>query len=373
MLRAWAWLAAGAAAVTAGRSAEPVPVMVQSSPGRFEISAVDSTAAHAVAALAEEAWRWLAAPLDLPAAFTTPVYVRVIASAPEPFAVTAEFGGVVSVRVDAEAQPAQLRRALVQGLLLRLAVSHHGVNQRLAVPRWLEEAGAGWWLTRAEPAQLDAMKQASERQPPPALETLLRWPHGGGRRPDFSAAAVWLLTVLQTESGRSREWPALLGRLLRGDNSEAALAACYPGRFTTLAERELWWQTCWHHAVRARPLPAISITDSRVQLGALARFVFAAGTDEADVVLPLAAVLARAAEPIVAAELARRSGELSRVLATLHPFYRNAGLSLADALNARTAALGKRETAAVAFARDWSDALVLEAASAAALDAVEQH
>ncbi|MBL9188748.1 MAG: hypothetical protein JNK23_14795 [Opitutaceae bacterium] len=372
-LRAWAWLAASAATVIAGRGGEPVPVMVQSAPGQFEISAVDSAAAHAVAVLAEDGWRRLAPPLELPSSFATPVYVRIISSAPEPFAVTAESGGVVSVRLDAQAQPAQVRRALVQGLLLRLAVAHHGVNERLAVPRWLEEACAGWWRTRADAAQLDALKQASEHERPPLLSAVLGWAHGGGPRPDLSAASVWLLTVLQTESGRGREWPALLGRLLRGDDPEVALGACYPGRFASPAERELWWQTCWHQAVRARPLPALSIADSRVQLGALARFVFAAGAEEADVVLPLPDVLARATEPIVAAELARRAGELSRVLATLHPFYRNAGLSLAEAFAARTAAPGKRAAAAATFARDWGDALLLEAASKAALDAAEKR
>ena len=366
------WIVSLAAAFVSLRGAEPVPVMVQAGPGRFEVAAIDSAVAHAIAAQAEEAWRWLAGPLELPAAFGSPIYVRVVAAVPEEFAVTAEIGGIVSVRIDDRAGPAQVRRALVQGLLLRLAVARHGVNERLTVPRWLEEGCVGWWRTHAQPAQLDALRQASERRAPPSLAGLLNWQHGGGARAEFSAGAPWLLIFLQAESGRAREWPALLARLLRGDDPEAALAACYPGRFGAPTDRERWWQVGWHHALRARTLPAQAAPESRAQLGALARFVFAAGADETDVVVPLPAVLARAGEPIVAAELARRAAELSRAIPVLHPFYRNAGLALAEAFAARTARPAQRDAAAAAFAQDWRDALALEAAATAALDALEK-
>ncbi len=367
---AWLVLLAG---VLPAHGAEPVPVMVRTAPGRFEIAAVDSAVAHAIAAQAEEAWRWLATPLELPVEFSSPIYVRIVAAAPEPFAVTAEIGGVVSARIDEQASSANVRRGLLQALLLRLAVARHGINERIHVPRWLEEACVGWWQTRAEAAQLDALKQESERRAPPPLPALLNWKHGGEPRPECSAGAVWLFAVLQTESGRAREWSALLSRLLRGDDAEIALAACYPGRFGAPADRERWWQTCWHYAVRVRTLPAQSAPESRAQLGALARFVFAAGADEADVVLPLPAVLARGAEPIVAAELARRATELGRTIPTLHPFYRNAGLAFAEVLAARTAKPEKRDAACSAFAQDWRDAVELEAAATAALDALEKR
>jgi hypothetical protein len=369
--RCAAWLALLATG-PAPRAAEPVPVLVSTAPGRFEIAAVDSEAAHRLAAEAEEAWRHLAAPLELPAEFPTPIYVRILAAAPEPFAVTAEIGGIVSVRLDARATSAQRRRALGQGLLLRLAVARHGLQARLGVPRWLDEACAGWWRTHAEAALLDALRQESARRAPPPLAALLHWPHGGEPRPEFSAAAVWLLTALQAESGRAREWPALLSRLLRGDDPEIALAECYPGRFGPAADRELWWQVGWHHAVRARTLPALSAADSRAQLAALARFVFAGSGADDDRVLPLPAVVDRGAEPIVAAELARRAAELARLVPVLHPFYRNAGLSLAEAFAARMAATRKRAAACAAFAQDWGDALELEAATTAALDALEK-
>jgi hypothetical protein len=367
-----AWLAL-LAGVVAPHAAEPVPVLVRTAPGRFEIAAVDSAAAHALATQAEEAWRWLAAPLELPAEFPTPVHVRLVAAAPEPFAVTAEIGGIVSVRLVADAAPAHVRRALVQGLLLRLAVARHGVNARLAVPRWLDEAGAGWWRTRAAAAQLDALRQESARRAPPPLAALLRWPHGGESRPELSAAATWLLTALHGEPGRAREWPAFLARLLRGDDPEIALAECFPGRFGAADDRELWWQVGWHHAVRVRALPGLSAVESRAQLGGLGRFVFAGAGADDDQVVPLAAVVARGAEPIVAAELTRRATELARLIPILHPFYRNAGLSLAEAFATRTAKPEKREAASAAFAQDWRDALELEAATTAALDTLEKR
>ncbi len=354
-------------------AAEAVPVMVRTAPGRFEIAAVDSGRAHAIAAQAEGAWQWLAAPLELPVEFSSPIFVRVVTAAPEPFSVTAETGGIVSVRVDESATPLQIRRAIAQGLLLRLAVARHGINERLNVPRWMEEACVGWWQVRADAARLDALKQASERLAPPALAALLDWRYGGPSDPALAAGAVWLLTALQTESGRDREWPGLLTGLLRGDNADSAVAAAFPGRFANREERELWWQMGWHQAVRARVLPAQSAADSRATIGALARFVFAAGAEESDVVLPLAAVVARAAEPIVASELARRSADLSRVITTLHPFYRNAGLSLAEALAARDAKPAKRDAACAAFEQDWRDAVELEAATTAALDRLEQR
>ena len=119
-------------------AAEAASVLIQSAPGRFEISAVDPTIAHRVADAAEEGWRLLAGPLALPDGFTSPVFVRIIPAvemldAP-PFGVTVEVGGIVSVRLRADAAASIARRALVQALLMRLAVAQHGINERLTVP-----------------------------------------------------------------------------------------------------------------------------------------------------------------------------------------------------------------------------------------------
>ncbi len=356
-------------------ASEPLPVMVHSGAGRFEIAAVDSMLAHTIAGHADEAWRILADPLGLPTGFGLPVYFRVVPNSGEiaaPFAVVVETGGVVSVRLRADAATVpNIRHALVQGLLLRLAVAQHGVTENLRAPLWLEEACVGWWLTRSEAAQLDALKYVSARRGPPSLSDVLQRERGPAVEAEFYAASVWLLTFLRLESGRGREWPMLLSSLLGGDEPAAALGASYPARFASADERELWWQSGWHHAVRGRTLPALDGPDSRAQLGALARFVFSGPNGETDSVLPLENVLGRASEPIVASELSRRAAELGRLVTLLHPFYRNAGLSLADVFSAQTAKPAARAAACGAFARDWRDAIDLAAAAAAALDVVE--
>lgn len=357
------------------RGAEPVPSLAQTAPGRFEVAAVDASIAHAITAAADEAWRMLAAPLALPDAFSSPVFVRVLErddASPAPFHVTVEPGGVVSLRLRWKETPAIIvRRALVQALLMRLAVAQHGVSSRLAVPLWLEFGGVGLWQTRADAAQLDALKQESARLSPPRLAALLDWQRGTGEPRTFAVGSTWLLTILLNDSGRAHEASNFVRRILGGEPADTALAGAFGEAFAP-GERELWWQTAWHQAIRARTLPALEPADSRAQLAALARFVFAAPTGETDFVVPLADVLARTGEPIVAAELQRRAGELARLVPALHPFYRNAGLSLAAAFTESPE--GRKPTPAeraAAFEADWRDAVALETASTAALDALE--
>lgn len=367
------WLLASLAAVDA---ADPLPVMVQSAPGRFEIAAVDPSLAHAVAAVAEEGWRILATPLGLPAAFGSPVFVRVLPaeSGAPPFQVNVEVGGIVSVRVKSEQATASVvRRALVQALIMRVAVGHHGATPQVTSPLWLEQACVGWWESRVNAANLDAVKQESTRLPPPALDALLNWRHGDAEPRSLAVAALWLLTFLQTESGGEREWPEFLRRVTGGSDPAAALALCFPDRFAGADERELWWQTGYHLSRRTRTLPALEAVDSREQLRSLARFVFAAETGDGDRVVPLREVLGRAAEPVVAVDLARRAQDLERLTSQLHPFYRNAGLSLREAFLARNAPAAKREAAVAAFEQDWRDAVELEAATTAALDRWERR
>jgi hypothetical protein len=357
--------------------AAPIPVIFQTAPGRFEVAAVDTAAAHAVIARAEEVWRLLAEPLALPESFSSPVFIRLVPGEggrdAEPFRIVVEPGGVVSVRLSWQlgAPDDAVRRALVRGLLLRLAVARHGVAGRVGAPFWLEEACIGWWRTRAEAAQLDALKQESARLRPPPLEALLGWRTAVDGTPpqNLVAGAVWLFTVLQAESGRAGEWLALLDRVLAGAETSAALATCYPGRFADDAGRELWWQTGWHHFRVVRNLPTLEAEESRRALDHAARFVFAVGVR--DTVLPLRAVLERAGEPAVRAELSRRAVELDRLLPALHPFYRNAGLSLAEALRAPAAAAVIAARCA-AFERDWREAVELDEATTAALDRLEK-
>jgi hypothetical protein len=160
-------------------------------------------------------------------------------------------------------------------------------------------------------------------------------------------------------------------RLLNGIDPLIAVTSSYPGRYGSAEERELWWQTGYHHLRRMRTLPGQEAWESREQLGALARFVFAAASEDRDIVVPLAGVLERGSEPVVEAEIARRASELSRLVTNLHPFYRNAGLSLGDAFAARQLSAAKRAAAAASFEQDWRDAIELENATRSALDALE--
>jgi hypothetical protein len=109
----------------------------QSGAGRFEVSAWDADVAQQVTSSAEEAWRSLASPLGLPDAFSSPVFLRVVRPAEwqerSLFLTQVEPGGVVSVRLVWASEPAQrsTERAIVQGLLMRLAVAQHGVHSGL--------------------------------------------------------------------------------------------------------------------------------------------------------------------------------------------------------------------------------------------------
>ncbi|MGH7945277.1 MAG: hypothetical protein ACREF9_09735 [Opitutaceae bacterium] len=365
------------ALIPAGLATAAAPVLIQNAPGRFEIAAVNPTIAHAVATAAEEGWRLLAPPLGLPDGFSSPIFVRIVSAgemAPDqaPFRVMVEVGGIVSARLRADdATVGVMRRALVQALLMRLAVARHGVNPRLTVPLWLEHGCVGWWETRVMASQLDALKQISAVERPPPIELLLGWQRGGVESRDRSTASIWLFTFLHSESGRAGEWPSLLSRLLNGDDPLIAVTSSYAGRYSSAAERELWWQTGYHHLRRVHTLPALEAAESREQLGVLRRFVFADPAGEGDMVVPLSIVLARANEPVVAAELARRAAELPKLISSLHSFYRNAGLSLNEAFAARTLPPAKRAAAAAVFEQDWRDATELETATRSALDALE--
>ncbi len=363
-------------AVQLAIAAEPQAVMFQSAPGRFEVAAVEPNAAQRVVAQATEAWFHLAQPLGLPESFSSPVLVRLVPaldwSGSAPFRVLVETGGLVSVRIRWEETIPEdfVRRALVQALLMRLAVHLHGVSPRLAAPLWLEHACVGWWRTHAEPAQLDAVKQVSAKSRPPALSALLDWQRGEAEPADLRNGALWLLGLVQSDTGRGGEWPALLKRLVAGDPAASAFGEILAGRFGNETERELWWQTGWHQLRRARVLPSLEAAESRAELATLARFVFLQHDTER--MTPLAEVLAHSSEPEVETELKQRAAALARMLPVLHPFYRNAGLSLGEVLALRATTPERCAAAVAAFEDDWRDAREIEADTAAALDALER-
>lgn len=350
------------------------PVLAASLAGRFEVASMDAATAHRVAAAAEEGWRVLAAPLGLPPAFPSPVFVRVVPGrtpgAPLTHGVALETGGLVTLWLGPRAQEGRaLRLALVDALLHRLGAALHGATIQPVVASWLVLGAAGWWETRTDGARLDALREGSRRRPPPGLVPLLEGPRGESGPEGDAAGATWLFTFLIAESGRGGEWPRLLARLLAGGDPQAMLAQAYPGRFGAPDERELWWQTGWHYHLRQRVLPGLEAEEARELLAALARFAFA---DEAgaDRLAPLVEVLGRRTEPLVAAELARRGVELGRSIAGMHPFYRNAALTLAEAfvLGAGPEADRRRDALVAQWERDWADGRTLEAATAEALD-----
>lgn len=370
----WVLAVLGGGVSVAGAVLAPKPVLTRTAPGQFEIASVDVGAAARAMTEASAAWRLLAAPLGLPEGFSSPIFVRLVPAAewaePAPFLVVAEPGGVVSVRVRwSEATPTVfLRRALVQALLLRQGVTAQGVSPRLTVPLWLEHACVGWWRTREEPAQLDALQQESAVLAPTALEALLNWQRSDVEPRALSVGAVWLLMWLQAESGRGGEWPALRSRLLAGEEPMTALATCYPGKFSDADERELWWQTGWHHVRRLATPPQNGSADSRILLRDLARFVFS--VDGSDTVVSLRVALRQRGEPAVEAVLSARAKVLQRAVPGLHPFYRNAGLALADCLAMKRRSEDELAAACAEFDHEWRDAVELEATTREALDAL---
>lgn len=347
----------------------------QSGAGRFEVSAWDADVAREVTAAAEEAWRTLAGPLGLPEAFSSPVFMRVIRAAewPErsPFLVQVEPGGVVSVRLGWAANPAERAtdRAVVQGLLLRLAVSQHGVSEKLAVPLWLELGAVGWWRARAEAAHWDRLKYEARRRRLPNLLDILATERGTVETREVEVGAAWLFAVLLSESGRTAAWPQLLRRLLQGESAASALDLVFGDRFRGEAERELWWRTALEYSLRTRTLPGLDAEESRRALEALTRFVV--WGEAADRLVPLSEVLAHGREPFVGAELARRAAEAARLAPAAHPFFRNAALSLAAVFSADPLVTEQQARLLRDFEADWRGGLELVRASASALDAFE--
>ena len=366
------WLALGLLATVPLRGA--APVLAASLAGRFEVASIDASLAHRVAAAAEEGWQLLAAPLGLPPTFPSPVFVRVVPSgtpgAPPTHDVAVETGGLVTLWLGPRAQEGRaLRVALVDALLHRLGVALHGSTVQPVVAPWLVLGAAGWWETRIDGARLDALRETSRRRSPPGLVRLLDGPRAASLPEADAAGATWLFTFLLAESGRGGEWPRLLARLLAGGDPQAMLAQTYVGRFGGPDERELWWQTGWHHHLRQRVLPSLEAEEARELLATLVRFVFADEAGE-DRLVPLAEVLTRRTEPLVAAELARRGADLGRSVAAMHPFYRNAALTLAEAfaLGAHREIDRRREALVAQWERDWAEGRALEAATAEALD-----
>jgi hypothetical protein len=187
------------------------------------------------------------------------------------------------------------------------------------------------------------------------------------------SALLWLLGHLQAESGgEARRWPQFLRAVFGGEDSVAALQRLYGNYFNDDAARELWWQVGFHSQRRQAVQAIETAAESRAWLAERARWLARRGEDE--VALGLDEVFAARSEHWVADELGQRLAQLRAGLAAggLHPFYRNAAMSLGRVYDATQTGDRKKFDAAQAdLFRDVADARELEQAAGAALDRLE--
>jgi hypothetical protein len=361
----------------------PVPFVNLTRPGQFEVVTLDLEASRAGPPMAAEVWQTLAGPLLLPAAgFSSPVSVRLVLpaqwSGAPVFRSALEPGGRVTLAVRWTPELAgseTLRRALVQALLMQRAVSILGAVRGLKVPPWLEDACVSWSLTHTRPALLDAWQQESARVPPPPLAALLSLSRGTPPDRPQQLALLWLMGHLQAESDSdTRRWPQLLRAVLGGEDSAAAVQRLYGNFFNDDAARELWWQVGYHTQRRQAAQAIDSAAETRAWLAECARWIARRGEDE--FAPSLEEIFAARSERWVAIELDQRIAQLKAGLAAgrLHPFYRNATVSLGRVYDAVQAGDPKAFASAQSdLLRDVADASELEQAANTALDKLDNR
>lgn len=355
----------------AARSAQAI--LFETVPGQVQVVATDATAARPMLVAAETAWRALAQPLELPERFATPVTIRVVPGEEwheaENLRVSVELPGLVTLWIRSEAvSGVQAQPGVVRALLLRKAVEVTGAVRPPSVPRWLESAAVGWWRATESGSELDDLKRRAERQPAPSLETLLSWRTEDPASEEKEVGAFWLMSFLRSESGSGAVWRRFVRAILSGADGAQALQRHFG--IDTAIEGELWWRTGWHHVRRVSVLPGMSAADSRALLADAIRQVWL--RDGVETAVSPAEWPELVQVKAGRAALAASARHISQNAAALHPFYRNAALSLVSALSA--AATAKSADFALArerFEADWRDATELEAASADALDALE--
>ena len=314
--------------------AEPPPRVFYTRQGEFEIIVRDVADAQPALALGRTVWSALIGPLGLPAeGFSSPVSVRLVPAdqwtEPAAFTVTVEPPGRVSVRVrwSDDVDPVVVRRAFVQGLILRQAVAWHGIGSQLTVPLWLEHACTAWSLVRERPALLDAFQQESATIPvPPPLRSLLLWKRGSVESRGWELASLWLFLQLQAEAGEASRWGGWVRGVVGGAAPLETLPRFYTGLWTDAPAMELWWQVGFHHQRRLRTIPVMTAEASRTWLADRSRWL--AGRDGREVVLTLEELQAQRKEPWVRTELTERVRQTQAILGVIHPFYANAALSM---------------------------------------------
>lgn len=365
-----------AATLAQSKPSEPAPRIFYTGPGQFEIVVRDVADAQPALALGRSVWDALAGPLGLPAeGFLQPVTVRLVPAdqwtQPSVFTVTIENPGRVGVliRWSAEVDPVVVRRAFVQGLILRQAAAWHGVRPELTVPLWLEQALTQLSMVREKPALLDMFQQESAGTPAVApLRGLLTWERGAVESRDWELASLWLLLQLQAEAaGDFSKWGRWVRGVTGGNAPMETLPQCYPGLWSDFIAMDVWWQVGFHHQRRLRTLPVMTAEASRLWLADRSRWL--AGRDGREVVLPLAELRELRDEPWVRAELSSRHGHVRAVMGVIHPYYANATLSLGKLYEAAAKGNEKQFDAARAdFERDAVDGRDLEETVTATLN-----
>lgn len=355
--------------------AEPAPRVFYTETGRFEIIVLDVADAQHALALGRSVWGALSGPLGLPSeGFSSPVSVRLVPEkqwkAPAVFTVSVETPGRVNVRIrwSDQVDPVIVRRAFVQGLILRQAVAWHGLGPRLTVPLWLEQACTAWSLIRERPAMKDAFQQESEGIPaPPPLRSLLLWERGEVESRSWELASLWLFLQLRDEAEDEARWGGWVRGVVGGADPVDTLPRCYTGLWKDFATMELWWQVGFHHQRLSRVLPAMTAAASRAWLADRSRWL--AGRAGREIVLPLDELNELRREPWVRDELTQRVRQTHAVLGVIHPFYANTAISLGRLYEAALRGNGKQFRAARAdFERDALDGRELEDTVNALLD-----
>lgn len=378
------WLAVGARA----DAAEPAGAEVRFFPGsggRFEVAALEGEEGSRLVRLAEEAWAVWRGPLGLPDRWTTGITVRLTPTEAWDFAepawrLSAEATGLVSLWIRGGGKPGAGRdrrwaAALAEAAWTRVAISEGVGPAARTVPDWLVAGAAEAALIEARPALGDAWRQAAARPGGAAgLEAILKWrgaqTAGDGEPEWVGAFGVW--RWLGAGPGRAEAWPRFVAALLAGEAPGLALTRVYgPGLARPeKAELELAWRTSLAAMAREQATPLLGAEESRRQLERLARAVLTPTEGGPERVWELGALTAAEARGYPAAEREERARWLTANLARMHPFYRNAAVSLGRCWQAQERGDdAAREGALQEWRADFATGLELERGSAAALDA----
>lgn len=354
---------------------ESAPRVFYTQAGQFEIIVQDVADAQPALALGRSVWDALAEPLGLPAeGFNTPVSVRLVPADQWTdaalFTVTAEPPGrvVVRVRWSAKVEQIVVRRAFVQGLILRQAVAWHGIGGQLTVPLWLEQACAQWSMVLERPSMHDAFQQESRGIPdPPTLRALLSWQRGEVESRGWELASLWLFLQLREEADQKARWGGWVRGVLGGAPAFETLPRFHPELWADASAMELWWQVGFYHQIRRQIVPMLTAEASRAWLANRSRWL--AGRGGREVVLTLSELPDVWNEPWIRTELNERIAQTRAMLGLLHPFYANTALSMGRLYEAAAKRDEQRFKQALAeFQRDALDGRELEDTVKAILD-----